>query len=80
MIFSFKCTDKYDIFDRYYHFQKTLDTFLTDINEGYVEESEASDNDSYSEMPSATVQTPNWTSNTRKMLINYERTHDWNPY
>ena len=48
MIFSFKCTDKYDIFDRYYHFEKTLDTFLTDIHEGYVEESEASDNDSYS--------------------------------
>ena len=51
MIFSFKCTDKYDIFDRYYHFEKTLDTFLTDINEGYVEESDTSDNDSYSEMP-----------------------------
>ena len=51
MIFSFKCTDKYDIFDRYYHFEKTLDTFLTDINEGYVEESDTSDNNSYSEMP-----------------------------
>ena len=29
----------------------SADTFLADINEGYVEESDASDNDSYSEMP-----------------------------
>ena len=29
---------------------------------------------------SATVRTLNWTSNTRKMLINYARTRDWNPY